>query len=126
MESFLIYAFWIGAFVLMMRFGCGAHMMGYGKGQGDRPSSPTEPPVEGTEGPKDLVWVAPERAVDPVCGEAVRPAKAKSSIYKGEVYYFCTRDCREIFEAAPQQYDSDNRSLPLKELEQANVRHGHP
>ena len=30
--------------------------------------------------------------------------KAKPSVYAGNVYYFCSRECREVFEAAPNLY----------------------
>jgi len=46
-------------------------------------------------------------AIDPVCGmtveEADAPAKAD---HDGTTYYFCSSDCREEFEANPQDYAS--------------------
>jgi YHS domain-containing protein len=49
-------------------------------------------------------WVSPESDLDCVCGEVIRTATAKSSVYDGWVYYFCSRDCREKFETAPWKY----------------------
>lgn len=42
--------------------------------------------------------------MDPVCGKTVSTETAKPSVHDGHVYYFCSRDCRERFEAAPEQY----------------------
>ena len=49
-------------------------------------------------------WVAPAKDIDRACGRVVTTDKAKSSVYDGHVYYFCSRECREVFEAAPQFY----------------------
>jgi YHS domain-containing protein len=49
-------------------------------------------------------WTPPERDTDPVCGKTVRTENAKPSVHDGKVYFFCSRDCREIFEAAPDIY----------------------
>ncbi len=46
----------------------------------------------------------PTKATDPVCGMTVETATAKSSVYDRRVYYFCSQNCREKFEAAPQTY----------------------
>ena len=50
------------------------------------------------------MWTAPESDVDPVCGKDVVTAQAKSTVHNGWVYYFCSRECRETFEAAPPRY----------------------
>lgn len=98
MEALLYFIFWAGLIYLMMRLGCGAHVMGHGHGQHrdrDRAESETG------DGPR---WVPPETDVDPVCGKTVRTDDAKSSVHDGLVYYLCSRECRERFEAAPQSY----------------------
>ena len=42
------------------------------------------------------------RAVDPVCGMTVDPAKAKGSfVHDGTTYYFCSPGCREKFAGDP-------------------------
>ncbi len=85
-----------GLFFVMMRFGCGAHIMGHGHhagtGSGDH------------DGDSNVRWVPPDRAVDPVCGMTVRTAGAKSAVHDGHVYYFCSQDCRAKFEATPTSY----------------------
>ena len=86
-----------GLFFLMMRLGCGAHIMGHGHHHGRK---------EGDDhsGDGNLRWLAPKQAVDPVCGMTVQTASAKSAVHDGQVYYFCSQDCRQKFEAAPASY----------------------
>jgi len=47
---------------------------------------------------------APEAAVDPVSGEAVRTAQAVTSLYQDKIYYFASKENRDRFETAPQDY----------------------
>lgn len=90
MEALVYFALWAGLIYAMMRFGCGAHVMGHGRH--DHASR------------DNLTWVPPERDTDPVCGRTVVTAKARPSVHRGSVYYFCSRECRELFEAAPELY----------------------
>ena len=106
MEALLYFALWAGVFFLMMRFGCGAHIMGHGHGKERVQSEPGKP------GDPELCWVPPMKDSDPVCGKTVATDKAKPSVHAGNVYYFCSRECREVFEAAPDVYvggGDDNR-----------------
>ena len=74
--------FWGALFYLMMRFGCGAHMMG---GHGHH---------GGSGGEKD-----------PVCGMSVDSGKAAgASVHAGKTYYFCSASCRDQFEKEPAKY----------------------
>ena len=42
---------------------------------------------------------------DPVCGMMVDPKTAAAkATYQGKTYYFCSRDEKEKFEKAPEQY----------------------
>ncbi len=42
---------------------------------------------------------------DPVCGMVVVPGKTKLvTVYYGHSFWFCSRRCREAFEARPQKY----------------------
>ena len=99
MEALIYFAFWAGLFFLMMRLGCGAHIMGHGH---TRPQS-----GPGKDGNPEFRWVPPKKDTDPVCGKTVATDKAKPSVYDGNVYYFCSRECREVFEAAPALYVGD-------------------
>ncbi|TAK07365.1 MAG: YHS domain-containing protein [Candidatus Manganitrophaceae bacterium] len=53
---------------------------------------------------------AKSRLKDPVCGMEVEAAKAKTSVFVGRTYYFCSNDCREKFEADPASYAGKERS----------------
>ena len=81
---------WGGLFYVMMRYGCGAHMMGghgHGKhgGQGD--------------------MTAAGDGKDPVCGMTVgAQSAAAASVRGGKTYYFCSTSCRDKFEQAPEKY----------------------
>src|SRR5258708_4204571 len=45
------------------------------------------------------------RAVDPVCGMQVDPARAAGSVeHNGKKYYFCSKGCLAKFEADPRKY----------------------
>jgi YHS domain-containing protein len=98
MEALLYFILW-GAFIfLMMRFGCGSHVMGHGHGKSG--------PEENSSSDPGLRWVPPTKDIDPVCKKTVETDEAKSSVHAGRVYYFCSRECREVFEAAPDLYVS--------------------
>lgn len=76
---------WGGVFFVMMRYGCGAHMMG-GHGHGGH----------GGHG---------RTTKDPVCGMDVAPDRAAAAaVREGVTYYFCSHSCRDKFEQAPDKY----------------------
>ena len=56
---------------------------------------------------------APEAAVDPVGGEAVRTAQALTSLYQEKIYYFASKENRDRFEAAPQEYAQKAAGHPV-------------
>lgn len=93
MSTLLYFAFWAALFFVMMRFGCGAHVMGHG--HGGHSGGHSDPPGGRTP---------PTRDIDPVCGMNVETNSAKSSLYRGRVYYFCSAEHRDAFEAAPERY----------------------
>ena len=112
METLLHFAMWAGFIFLMMRVGCGAHVMG-------REHKETGS-VPGDAGGPELRWIPPEKDTDPVCKKSVATDNAKPSVYAGSVYYFCSRDCREIFEAAPDLYVGTG-GTGQKKLEHSHV-----
>ena len=57
---------------------------------------------------------APEAALDPVSGEAVRTAHAVTSMHEGKIYYFASKENRERFEAAPQEYAHKAAGHPIR------------
>jgi len=102
-KSLLSFLLWGGLFFLMMRFGCGAHMMGgHGKHGGHRDH-------DGSEGGKD-----------PVCGMSIDPGKAAgASVHAGNTYYFCSTSCRDKFEKEPAKYVT----APAREAHPHGGRH---
>jgi len=98
MESLLYFALFAGLFFLMMRFGCGAHVMHRHGRHEEHDRLGSVPPVGADR------WVPPATAIDPVCEMTVNTATAKSSIHDGTIYYFCSAKHREQFEANPQRY----------------------
>jgi copper chaperone CopZ/YHS domain-containing protein len=119
METILPILLFGGAFLLMMRFGCGSHAGGHGEQgkQGGGCCSGGGHGAKKAQGTGHGRFVTPEKKTDPVCGKTVSSDKAKSTVHGGEVFYFCERDCREAFEAAPHLYvpsPSDGTSSPLQ------------
>lgn len=111
MEALLYFAFWGALIFLMMRFGCGAHVMGHHGSSGESANS-TDHDRTG-----DARWAPPEKDLDPVCKKEVSTDHAKPSVHAGRVYYFCSRECREVFEAAPHLY--------VAETDQQKLEHSH-
>lgn len=88
---------WGVAFFAMMRFGCGAHMMGGHHGGHERHGD-HDPAPPATAG----------EIKDPVCGMTIASpsAAAAAAVHQGRTYYFCSASCRDKFEQAPDQYAS--------------------
>lgn len=107
--NILYFLVWAVLIFFMMRFGCGAHVMGHGRGHG------TSSPEHGAGGSAALT-----QAVDPVCGMTVETATAKSAMLGDRPYYFCSTNCRTKFEAAPATYTA---SAPAS-LQRKEHRHG--
>jgi len=80
MEALIYFLLWAGVIFLMMRFGCGAHVMGHGHGQHEQ--SGARPEARRS----DMRWVPPETYTDRVCGKTVRTDQAKPSVHDGIVY----------------------------------------
>lgn len=75
-------------FYLMMRFGCGAHMVHGNQGHGGNPVA----------GSSDTP------ASDPVCGMSVSAEQGYSEVYGREKYRFCSRECLDKFDADRNRY----------------------
>ena len=73
--SFLLFGV---LFYIMMRYGCGAHMVhGHGGGR---------------------------QSTDPVCGMEVEPDQGYSKMFRGVEYRFCSRNCLDKFDAEPGRF----------------------
>ena len=114
MDVILVFGFWAALLFLLMRFGGGAHVMGHGQGQKRGAGI--------TAGNADEVrWIAPDKDIDPVCGKSIATRVAKPSVFDGNVYYFCSRECREVFEAAPDLYVRGQQHDNNRQLEHSHV-----
>lgn len=119
MEQIFPLLLWGGLFFLMMRFGCGSHMFGHGHGKKGHESGHQAhghgccgpSPAKKTGNPADAPSPSASNQ-DPVCGVTVSAENAKTSYHGGKVYYFCSRECREVFEAAPDLYGSAAKAPP--------------
>lgn len=111
MGTVFYFLLWGGLIYLMMRIGCGTHIGGHRKPGNKSAGAGGET--------QQLRWVPPGKDVDPVCGKTVHPAKALSSVYDGLVYYFCSRECRERFETAPDIYLSQGAQGAVLQGEQS-------
>jgi len=80
--SFLIFA---GLFYVMMRYGCGAHMIHGHHGNHNKQD----------ESNKDI---------DPVCGMNIDTDKGYGKMHGGTLYRFCSRKCLDYFENEPDKY----------------------
>ncbi len=90
MDGLLSLLLVIGAFFLMMRFGCGSHMLRSHGGQsggccgGDKARKVSH--------------------TDPVCGTEVSDEQGYSKFHDSRVYKFCSRECFDEFEASPEKF----------------------
>lgn len=75
---------------LMMRFGCGAHLI-HGK--------------QCNHSPKHLKNEKEQR-IDPVCGKSVDATQGYAKLHGDDTHWFCSRACLDEFEAHPSQYAS--------------------
>ncbi|MFQ5432274.1 MAG: YHS domain-containing protein [Nitrospinota bacterium] len=93
MEGLLTFILFGAFFYLMMRFGCGAHMVhgDHGHANGDKSHDHQH---------ADSV----SKNSDPVCGMEVEDYKGYGKMYEGALYRFCSRKCLDKFDADPNSY----------------------
>ena len=94
-QAVIYFLLWAGLFALMLRFGCGGHIMGNRHGH--------DPRGDGSDA-GDPIRRESRLVVDPVCGKTIGTRDSKSAFYEGKPYYFCSAVCREKFEAGPEKY----------------------
>jgi YHS domain-containing protein len=89
MDGFLSFLLFAVLFYVMMRFGCGAHMVhGRHGGHGDH----------GSDDASDA------KHEDPVCGKHVSPHEGYGKMHADRLYRFCSRQCLDAFETDPDRY----------------------
>ena len=107
MTSLAFFLIFAGIFAVLMRFGCGSHVLGHHHGsQGEAGNNPDQ------------------TTKDPVCGMSVDTTTALSSIHAGQTYYFCSATCRDKFVASPEKYIGNAEKIAQK-MENANAPHRH-
>lgn len=112
MGTLLYFVLLGGFFFLMMRVGCGSHVMGHGHGEHEGHGA--APPSDSTG---RTAWSPPETDIDPVCRMSIETKGARSSMYQGTVYYFCSAEHRDQFEAEPERYVGSHAGNAPKSME---------
>lgn len=85
-------------------------------GQDDRDQSPRDPGSQPVEA-----------AIDPISGSAIPTAGAITSVYQGKAYYFASKENRDRFEAAPQDFAGKAQGVPMEHgenMDRRRHRHG--
>lgn len=113
MDTLLSFLFWAAITFLIIRLGNTSGLTVRGRSRLAPSGGPSK--SDGAQ----LRWVPPPKDVDPVCGKTVTTDTAKPSVRAGNVFYFCSRECREVFEAAPHLYVGDG------DAGQRNLEHSH-
>lgn len=90
MRGLLTLLLYAAFFYLMMRFGCGAHMV-HGHGRHEHEGRGENKTEAGS-------------TRDPVCGMQVQPGQGYTKTHEDRVWHFCSRKCLDSFEAEPQRY----------------------
>ena len=91
MEGWLSFLIFAGLFYLMMRFGCGVHMIhGNHKRTHSQPSDLTDK--------------------DPVCGKLIGINEGYGKMHNGQLFRFCSHECLDVFESDPQIYLEGDKS----------------
>tara|TARA_R110002111_G_scaffold151735_4_gene218465 strand:- start:263 stop:562 length:300 start_codon:yes stop_codon:yes gene_type:complete len=88
--SFLLVAV---VFYLIMRYGCGAHVM-HGNHEG-----------HGRSTNADL----DKKHIDPVCDMEVAADQGYGQMYQGTLYRFCSKRCLDKFDATPEDFLNKQR-----------------
>ena len=104
--NILYFVFFAGVFALMMRFGCGAHVMGH---RAKHENSPLNGPSDATENESAIHG---GQETDPVCRMIINKGQGKSAVWEDHAYYFCSPACRDKFETNPVRYTQFETSGP--------------
>lgn len=95
MDGLLSLLLFAGFFYLMMRFGCGAHMVHGNKNANKNHGGHND------GGHNDSHNIT---HIDPVCGMEVDVDKGYGKMHQGQLYRFCHRSCLDKFESDPEKY----------------------
>jgi YHS domain-containing protein len=91
MDGLLTFLIFAVLFYVMMRFGCGAHMLhGHHGGHGSEHSNES-------------------KHIDPVCGKNVPQSEGYGKMHQGHLYRFCSRQCLDAFDAESTRYVGEQK-----------------
>lgn len=96
-QNWILVAFAVGAVLLMRRSGMGCGHAGGGHHRGAQHGQHHGRNDSGAPSP-------PAQTTDPVTGRSVEPGSAIASVYRGVPIYFESRENRDRFEAAPEEF----------------------
>ncbi len=103
-QNWLLIVFGVGMFMLMRRGGTGC-----GHARESHPAGAAQDSSH--DGHKGRTQTETSgQATDPVSGKALDPGHAIASMYQGVPIYFESRENRERFEAAPEQFPNAKRN----------------
>lgn len=85
----------IALLVLLLLRAAWKFLVGVVDGASRHPTRPSGPPAKGVP-----------MARDPVCGTFVVPGRALTLSARGEVFHFCSEDCRESFRRGVSRHDA--------------------
>lgn len=91
MEGLLSFLIFGGLFFMMMRYGCGAHVIHGGHGQAGKSD------------------VGKTNHIDPVCSMVMDSHMGYGKVHEGHLYRFCSRACLDKFDAEPARYTNVKR-----------------
>ncbi len=90
MRAVLPWLVYAALFYVMMRYGCGSHMLHGHAGHGSH---------GGGVSPVDS-------AKDPVCGMRIESGQGYNKYHEGRELRFCSKQCLDKFDAEPRRYVS--------------------
>lgn len=101
MDGLLTLLLFAGVFYVMMRYGCGAHMV---HGHGGHSSHGSHASQGNSVGHAMRAEVPIASATDPVCGMDVDPKTNYGRRVAGKEFRFCSRKCLDRFDDNPSAY----------------------
>ena len=94
MEGWIPLLIFAALFFVMMRYGCGRHMMQSGHAHHGMQRDTDTPHTTDNK----------QQSIDPVCGMTVQAGHGYIKLHHGRQYHFCSRDCLDRFETDSARY----------------------
>ena len=110
MDGWIWIAVYAGLFFVMMRYGCGAHMMGHNHSRHENGEDQEGPEKRQPRGKQHKTRLTGPTSggngtfVDPVCGMPVPRDEGYGKMYQSIPYRFCSRECLDKFDEDADRY----------------------